>query len=78
MKCVHLSVLMIRCICGLLKNKCRILVTHQLRHLREVDQILVLKEVCTLAKENCLKEACLLLLNHAIAINKAFPQQNPA
>lgn len=78
MKCVHLSVLMIRCICGLLKNKCRILVTHQLQHLREVDQILVLKEVCTPAKENCLKEACLLLLNHAIAINKAFPQQNPA
>ncbi|XP_076736105.1 ATP-binding cassette sub-family C member 4 [Maylandia zebra] len=33
-----------KCICGLLKNKCRILVTHQLRHLREVDQILVLKE----------------------------------
>uniref|UniRef100_A0AAX7TYV4 Multidrug resistance-associated protein 4 n=1 Tax=Astatotilapia calliptera TaxID=8154 RepID=A0AAX7TYV4_ASTCA len=53
-----------KCICGLLKNKCRILVTHQLRHLREVDQILVLKEVCTPAKENCLKEACLLLLNH--------------
>uniref|UniRef100_A0A3P9DJC3 Multidrug resistance-associated protein 4 n=1 Tax=Maylandia zebra TaxID=106582 RepID=A0A3P9DJC3_9CICH len=66
-----------KCICGLLKNKCRILVTHQLQHLREVDQILVLKEVCTPAKENCLKEACLLLLNHAIAINKAFPKQNP-
>uniref|UniRef100_A0A3P9DI95 Multidrug resistance-associated protein 4 n=1 Tax=Maylandia zebra TaxID=106582 RepID=A0A3P9DI95_9CICH len=33
-----------KCICGLLKNKCRILVTHQLQHLREVDQILVLKE----------------------------------
>uniref|UniRef100_A0A668S789 Multidrug resistance-associated protein 4 n=1 Tax=Oreochromis aureus TaxID=47969 RepID=A0A668S789_OREAU len=33
-----------KCICGLLKNKCRILVTHQLQHLRDVDQILVLKE----------------------------------
>lgn len=36
----------IRCICGLLKNKCRILITHQLQHLRTADQILVLKEVC--------------------------------
>ncbi|XP_029941882.1 multidrug resistance-associated protein 4-like [Salarias fasciatus] len=33
-----------QCICGLLKNKCRILVTHQLQHLRAADQILVLKE----------------------------------
>uniref|UniRef100_UPI0037E8F146 ATP-binding cassette sub-family C member 4-like n=1 Tax=Semicossyphus pulcher TaxID=241346 RepID=UPI0037E8F146 len=33
-----------QCICGLLKNKIRILVTHQLQHLRAADQILVLKE----------------------------------
>uniref|UniRef100_A0A3B4GQP1 Multidrug resistance-associated protein 4-like n=1 Tax=Pundamilia nyererei TaxID=303518 RepID=A0A3B4GQP1_9CICH len=33
-----------QCICGLLKNKCRILITHQLQHLRTADQILVLKE----------------------------------
>ncbi|XP_049919634.1 ATP-binding cassette sub-family C member 4-like isoform X3 [Epinephelus moara] len=33
-----------QCICGLLKNKTRILVTHQLQHLRAADQILVLKE----------------------------------
>ncbi|XP_063323041.1 ATP-binding cassette sub-family C member 4-like isoform X4 [Pelmatolapia mariae] len=33
-----------QCICGLLKNKCRILVTHQLQHLRTAGQILVLKE----------------------------------
>ncbi|XP_023251137.1 multidrug resistance-associated protein 4-like, partial [Seriola lalandi dorsalis] len=33
-----------QCICGLLKNKCRVLVTHQLQHLRAADQILVLKE----------------------------------
>nr|XP_046238010.1 ATP-binding cassette sub-family C member 4-like isoform X2 [Scatophagus argus]XP_046238011.1 ATP-binding cassette sub-family C member 4-like isoform X2 [Scatophagus argus]XP_046238012.1 ATP-binding cassette sub-family C member 4-like isoform X2 [Scatophagus argus]XP_046238013.1 ATP-binding cassette sub-family C member 4-like isoform X2 [Scatophagus argus] len=33
-----------QCICGLLKNKPRILVTHQLQHLRAADQILVLKE----------------------------------
>ncbi|XP_047432400.1 ATP-binding cassette sub-family C member 4-like [Mugil cephalus] len=33
-----------QCICGLLKNKCRILVTHQLQYLRAADQILVLKE----------------------------------
>ncbi|KAF6715600.1 Multidrug resistance-associated protein 4 [Oryzias melastigma] len=33
-----------QCICGLLKNKCRILVTHQLQFLRTADQILVLRE----------------------------------
>ncbi|XP_020506427.1 LOW QUALITY PROTEIN: ATP-binding cassette sub-family C member 4 [Labrus bergylta] len=33
-----------QCICGLLKNKIRILVTHQLQHLRAADQVLVLKE----------------------------------
>uniref|UniRef100_A0A665T414 Multidrug resistance-associated protein 4 n=2 Tax=Echeneis naucrates TaxID=173247 RepID=A0A665T414_ECHNA len=33
-----------QCICGLLKNKSRVLVTHQLRYLRAADQILVLKE----------------------------------
>ncbi|XP_071321048.1 ATP-binding cassette sub-family C member 4-like isoform X2 [Trachinotus anak] len=33
-----------QCICGLLKNKTRVLVTHQLQHLRTADQILVLKE----------------------------------
>ncbi|XP_028320649.1 multidrug resistance-associated protein 4-like isoform X2 [Gouania willdenowi] len=33
-----------QCVCGLLKNTCRILVTHQLQHLRLVDHILVLKE----------------------------------
>uniref|UniRef100_A0A4W6CWU9 ATP-binding cassette, sub-family C (CFTR/MRP), member 4 n=1 Tax=Lates calcarifer TaxID=8187 RepID=A0A4W6CWU9_LATCA len=35
-----------QCICGLLRNKCRILVTHQLQHLKAADQIVVLKEVC--------------------------------
>ncbi|KAG8004595.1 Multidrug resistance-associated protein 4 [Nibea albiflora] len=33
-----------QCICGLLKNKCRILVTHQLQHLWAADQILVLQK----------------------------------
>uniref|UniRef100_A0A4W6CXJ6 ATP-binding cassette, sub-family C (CFTR/MRP), member 4 n=1 Tax=Lates calcarifer TaxID=8187 RepID=A0A4W6CXJ6_LATCA len=33
-----------QCICGLLRNKCRILVTHQLQHLKAADQIVVLKE----------------------------------
>lgn len=33
-----------QCICGLLKNKPRILVTHQLQYLKAADQILVLKE----------------------------------
>ncbi|XP_008323732.1 multidrug resistance-associated protein 4-like [Cynoglossus semilaevis] len=33
-----------QCICGLLKNKSCILVTHQLQHLRANDQTLVLKE----------------------------------
>lgn len=39
---VHLY---IRCICGVLKNKGRILVTHQLQYLKAADQILVLMEV---------------------------------
>ncbi|CAL8307591.1 unnamed protein product [Merluccius merluccius] len=33
-----------KCICGVLKNKPRILVTHQLQYLKAADQILVLKE----------------------------------
>ncbi|KAJ3584308.1 hypothetical protein NHX12_014804 [Muraenolepis orangiensis] len=33
-----------QCICGILKNKTRILVTHQLQFLKVADQILVLKE----------------------------------
>uniref|UniRef100_A0A674EFY5 Cystic fibrosis transmembrane conductance regulator n=1 Tax=Salmo trutta TaxID=8032 RepID=A0A674EFY5_SALTR len=36
-----------QCICGILKNKPRILVTHQLQYLQSADQILVLKEVCS-------------------------------
>ncbi|KAM4560261.1 ATP-binding cassette sub-family C member 4-like [Odontesthes bonariensis] len=39
-----------QCICGLLKNKPRILVTHQLQYLKTADQILVLKEGHTVAK----------------------------
>lgn len=34
-----------RCICGLLKKKPRILVTHQLQYLKAADEIVVLKEV---------------------------------
>ncbi|XP_041115614.1 multidrug resistance-associated protein 4 isoform X1 [Polyodon spathula] len=33
-----------KCICGVLRNKPRILVTHQLQYLQAADQILVLKE----------------------------------
>ncbi|XP_063733833.1 ATP-binding cassette sub-family C member 4-like isoform X2 [Eleginops maclovinus] len=33
-----------QCICGLLKKKCRILVTHQLQYLQAADHIIVLKE----------------------------------
>ncbi|XP_028288471.1 multidrug resistance-associated protein 4-like isoform X2 [Parambassis ranga] len=33
-----------QCICDLLRNKCRILVTHQLQHLRAADQIVVLRD----------------------------------
>ncbi|XP_069577159.1 ATP-binding cassette sub-family C member 4-like isoform X2 [Brachyistius frenatus] len=39
-----------QCICGLLRNKLRILVTHQLQYLKAVDQIVVLKEGDMLAK----------------------------
>uniref|UniRef100_A0A8C4HKG9 Multidrug resistance-associated protein 4 n=1 Tax=Dicentrarchus labrax TaxID=13489 RepID=A0A8C4HKG9_DICLA len=33
-----------QCICGMLRNKPRVLVTHQLQYLKAADQILVLKE----------------------------------
>ncbi|XP_060888186.1 ATP-binding cassette sub-family C member 4-like [Labrus mixtus] len=39
-----------QCICGLLRNKPRILVTHQLQYLKAADQILVLKEGSMVAK----------------------------
>ncbi|XP_068575379.1 ATP-binding cassette sub-family C member 4 [Cebidichthys violaceus] len=39
-----------KCICGLLRNKPRILVTHQLQYLKSADQILVLKEGHMVAK----------------------------
>lgn len=45
--CAH-----IRCICGLLKDKCRILVTHQLQHLRAANHILLLQEVSKLSPKN--------------------------
>ncbi len=61
--CVCLC-LCIRCICGLLKNKTRILVTHQLQHLKVAEQIVVLKEVC--AEENNPVELC-------AALEEAFP-----
>uniref|UniRef100_A0A8C7TT12 Multidrug resistance-associated protein 4 n=1 Tax=Oncorhynchus mykiss TaxID=8022 RepID=A0A8C7TT12_ONCMY len=42
-----------RCICGILKNKPRILVTHQLQYLQAANQILVLKEpVQTVVEES--------------------------
>ncbi|XP_055020441.1 ATP-binding cassette sub-family C member 4-like isoform X2 [Boleophthalmus pectinirostris] len=39
-----------QCICGLLKKKLRILVTHQLQYLKAADQIVVLKEGHMVAK----------------------------
>uniref|UniRef100_A0AAX7VP83 Cystic fibrosis transmembrane conductance regulator n=1 Tax=Astatotilapia calliptera TaxID=8154 RepID=A0AAX7VP83_ASTCA len=39
-----------QCICGLLKNKLRILVTHQLQYLKAANQIVVLKEGHMVAK----------------------------
>nr|XP_006639066.1 PREDICTED: multidrug resistance-associated protein 4 [Lepisosteus oculatus] len=39
-----------QCICGLLRNKPRVLVTHQLQYLKAADLILVLKEGHTVAK----------------------------
>ncbi|XP_051908218.1 multidrug resistance-associated protein 4 isoform X1 [Hippocampus zosterae] len=39
-----------QCICGVLKNKPRILVTHQLQYLKGADQIVVLKEGHMVAK----------------------------
>uniref|UniRef100_A0A3P9JMH4 Cystic fibrosis transmembrane conductance regulator n=1 Tax=Oryzias latipes TaxID=8090 RepID=A0A3P9JMH4_ORYLA len=39
-----------KCICGVLKKKPRILVTHQLQYLTEADQILILKEGHMVAK----------------------------
>uniref|UniRef100_A0A3Q2X5M2 Multidrug resistance-associated protein 4 n=1 Tax=Haplochromis burtoni TaxID=8153 RepID=A0A3Q2X5M2_HAPBU len=43
--------LLCRCICGLLRKKPRILVTHQLQYLKAADQIVVLKEVVQPTKE---------------------------
>ena len=40
-----ISVVSCRCINGVLKNKPRLLVTHQLQYLQTADKILVLKEV---------------------------------
>uniref|UniRef100_A0A3B3HI51 Cystic fibrosis transmembrane conductance regulator n=1 Tax=Oryzias latipes TaxID=8090 RepID=A0A3B3HI51_ORYLA len=39
-----------KCICGVLKKKPRVLVTHQLQYLTEADQILILKEGHMVAK----------------------------
>ncbi|KAL7370299.1 hypothetical protein ABVT39_025137 [Epinephelus coioides] len=39
-----------QCICGMLKNKPRILVTHQLQYLKTADEIIVLKEGHMVAK----------------------------
>ncbi|XP_036071587.1 multidrug resistance-associated protein 4 isoform X2 [Oryzias melastigma] len=39
-----------KCICGLLRRKPRVLVTHQLQYLKEADQILILKEGHMVAK----------------------------
>ncbi|RVE75296.1 hypothetical protein OJAV_G00015460 [Oryzias javanicus] len=39
-----------KCICGLLRRKPRILVTHQLQYLKEADQIVILKEGHMVAK----------------------------
>uniref|UniRef100_A0A8C3APA3 Multidrug resistance-associated protein 4 n=1 Tax=Cyclopterus lumpus TaxID=8103 RepID=A0A8C3APA3_CYCLU len=41
-----------KCICGLLKNKSRILVTHQLQYLKAADQIVVLNEVGAPGEQN--------------------------
>lgn len=66
----------VRCICGLLRNKCRVLVTHQLQHLRTADQILVLREVCGTSN---LKDGCLLVLSSVIfeRKKKQFPASGP-
>lgn len=34
--------IMEKCILGLLKNKCRVLVTHQLQHVKSIDNILLM------------------------------------
>uniref|UniRef100_A0A674F431 Multidrug resistance-associated protein 4 n=1 Tax=Salmo trutta TaxID=8032 RepID=A0A674F431_SALTR len=48
-----------QCICGLLRKKPRILVTHQLQYLKAADQILVLKEVsvCICPVQHMLEES---------------------
>ena len=64
------SVWLHRCINGVLKNKPRILVTHQLQYLQAADKILVLKEVsvkCVTYMYTYLQTVCsisILLVEH--------------
>ena len=48
-----LVIFLIRCVCGELKDKPRILVTHQLQYLRAADKILILQEVSVLYAYLC-------------------------
>uniref|UniRef100_A0A8C8DRS1 ATP binding cassette subfamily C member 4 (PEL blood group) n=1 Tax=Oryzias sinensis TaxID=183150 RepID=A0A8C8DRS1_9TELE len=62
-----------QCICGLLRKKPRILVTHQLQYLKVADQIVVLKEVCTHFRVSfvcVIKESC-----YEIHIREGFSTQ---
>uniref|UniRef100_A0AAR2K3Q2 Cystic fibrosis transmembrane conductance regulator n=1 Tax=Pygocentrus nattereri TaxID=42514 RepID=A0AAR2K3Q2_PYGNA len=58
-----------QCICGVLKKKPRILVTHQLQYLKTADHILVLKEVSVL---------CRSFTSHSSHTHSAEPVQTMA
>ena len=61
LRCVTAGVCPLRCICGVLKKKPRILVTHQLQYLKAAHHILVLKEVRVCVCARVCMSACAFL-----------------
>lgn len=48
---IHTCIIYVfRCICGSLRNKTRLLITHQLQYLKHVDRIIILDGVSILFK----------------------------
>ena len=59
--------LITRCICGYLAHKPRILVTHQLQYLKEVDELIVLSEV----RVKCISARTLFLVQIILGLQRS-------